>query len=939
MQNSFYTEILSLVLWSSVNMNVMGECRDYQGRIFTEGQHLLPGPEPCKLCVCKNGHIEGCKDVLCAPPQDCKSGFKQGDNCCEFICMDGAASGITATLSLTLLFFLINRLRNRKSRHRGDSRQQSEDQRSIGSIGYLSGNYMGGTGDMGFTYDGNPNHYQLWKPPGNYFPRGEAPPPYEEAIALAQAESMNTCTVSVATTHRTLPLNVCNSEPDISSTTTNLINININNAGNITAVAAGENHILSSSSFGRSPSNTLPRTTENGLIQLPADPSSSIYPCNQQMINLPREIPCTLQNCELNTTTITNQICNIPIMGRASGQCLVRSQMPKENQPSNQSIATVSNSIQNTQLLMSGANSNSNSMSRSMNNSTIATILPPPLFSSEPMNSNLDTEPLIVPVENHTGDIVELPKTSNSSTTSSKRYHRTIPRNLATTDALMATLKPNNNSTSATTTAGNSGLHSPNNKKAACQCPVQHVPMTYMGSNQINAAQQNTQNIFLSTLTTKLNNVAAKQATSAVGKSTSFPSTSGIQTISKPQEIVPNLYQGPNYDPTNSIRRLKPNLLKLEAAHPNALGITSSNTPRRKIDPALLQQQQQQSHDITPKPILKSSSRSSLTESRSQENLLSASYPMIDAVAKTVTEPNPVLPPKLYKSSSQKQNHHRDNGSYYSNSKIHAITRPSETAQFSILNDHHSAESSLRMRHTSNKTLPRTESTYSDVDKVISSRQPSQHVTSGNNTLPKNKHHNARSSSSITEVVNKVPSIITLPHPKTSNNGNQSSKPPSGKQNHQRSRSGTRTPTTPPHTNNSSSHVIHRHQGSSSDNNKPLPVLTTSTNCTNPKQHFLPNDTSLDDDYLSECENCKTAHGSKYYLDEEVEGETMETMTLQRKMPETNECDEQQGYYRVSATLPSNTNKQKPVVKSREPWFATIPASSSSEGEEDETAE
>lgn len=31
--------------------------------------------------------------------------------------------------------------------------------------------------------------YSLWKPPGsNYFPRGEAPPPYEEAIAAARAE-------------------------------------------------------------------------------------------------------------------------------------------------------------------------------------------------------------------------------------------------------------------------------------------------------------------------------------------------------------------------------------------------------------------------------------------------------------------------------------------------------------------------------------------------------------------------------------------------------------------------------------------------------------------------------------------------------------------------------------------------------------------------------
>jgi len=45
------------------------------------------------------------------------------------------ASGITATLSLSLLFFLVNRLRQRKMRAR-ENRQNAEDQRSIvGSIG------------------------------------------------------------------------------------------------------------------------------------------------------------------------------------------------------------------------------------------------------------------------------------------------------------------------------------------------------------------------------------------------------------------------------------------------------------------------------------------------------------------------------------------------------------------------------------------------------------------------------------------------------------------------------------------------------------------------------------------------------------------------------------------------------------------------------------
>lgn len=105
--------------------------------------------------------------------------------------------------------------------------------------------------NMEYPFENHPGHYHLWKPPSGYFPRGEAPPPYEEAVALAQAESLNSqCTVSVATTtHRTLPMNICTTDnscdgSNITTNTTNLINININNSGNITSVAAGENHQL-----------------------------------------------------------------------------------------------------------------------------------------------------------------------------------------------------------------------------------------------------------------------------------------------------------------------------------------------------------------------------------------------------------------------------------------------------------------------------------------------------------------------------------------------------------------------------------------------------------------------------------------------------------------------------------------------------------------------
>lgn len=179
------------------------------------------------------------------------------------------ASGVVATFSLTLLFFLINRLRHRKVQgreahlhhmhHHRPPNMISDDQRSIGSIGYIAGNYNGEIYDQS-------NPYQLWKPPNGCFPRGEAPPPYEEVIGLSQATADHH-TLGASTTvslghhqhqHRTLPLSVCAEAgaplqsttndfqgyvpQPLQSATTNLINININNAGTITSVAAGETH-------------------------------------------------------------------------------------------------------------------------------------------------------------------------------------------------------------------------------------------------------------------------------------------------------------------------------------------------------------------------------------------------------------------------------------------------------------------------------------------------------------------------------------------------------------------------------------------------------------------------------------------------------------------------------------------------------------------------
>jgi hypothetical protein len=78
-----------------------------------------------------------------------------------------------------------------------------------GSIGYLPGSmgYLSNREHMEFAYDSDPrSNFVLWKPSSHYFPRGEAPPPYEEAVAAAQAEAMAAAvSMAAATQHQPPP--------------------------------------------------------------------------------------------------------------------------------------------------------------------------------------------------------------------------------------------------------------------------------------------------------------------------------------------------------------------------------------------------------------------------------------------------------------------------------------------------------------------------------------------------------------------------------------------------------------------------------------------------------------------------------------------------------------------------------------------------------------
>lgn len=125
----------------------------------------------------------------------------------------------------------------------------------------------------------------------------------------------------------------------------------------------------------------------------------------------------------------------------------------------------------------------------SSNDHKLPTILPPPLFDENTRSCN----------NAGGGDQLRTP--------SSRRQHRTIPRHFtATSEPISMGTLHKSNRTSNETPKKSSSASINKNKKLICQCPVQHVPMTYMGSKQVDTSRDQQNEVFLSTLSTKLNN-------------------------------------------------------------------------------------------------------------------------------------------------------------------------------------------------------------------------------------------------------------------------------------------------------------------------------------------------------------------------------------------------------------------------------------------------
>lgn len=526
-------------------------------------------------------------------------------------------------------------------------------------------------------------------------------------------------------------------------------------------------------------------------------------------------------------------------------------------------------------------------------NQSNQTILPPPLFD-----------------ESATISTATLPLLPNDSVRQMKRrHHRTIPRHFTLTDPKA---KYADDSTKLSASCSMSSGSATLNKKSICQCPVPHIPMTYMGSAHLNLSRnQQSSEILMSTLSRKWSHHKSN-----VSKSASFTSNISSTATGYNRNSASGLLSATN---------------PLPSAQSRAAASGSSNTNTNQTKPAkittiskqignnelngLMQPQAKPTanevndaksmQELLPISIVQSKAGDGASEGSSATKSI-----IVERMDPTVNLINPALPPKTTK--SQAISRPASIASAMSKSYTAGSTMSTNAMQMPVPAAFKSSQRSSRDRSKS----PLTDKTYSLVTPLASGpEQKSAHIkttypTTSNltiagqhMTLPKpvtrKPAPNPKPSSSI--VNNNTNAPVLISSISTNKHHGNKSKPITFASNANESNTNTASGGTID--NRAYMQLAHK-----LDNDKALPVCTTVKNCSNPKEHFLPNDASLDDDYLSECENCKSAHGSRYYLDKEHEEQPHETMTLQRKMDERE--NDEQTYYRTSSTLPTNT-KQK----------------------------
>lgn len=527
-------------------------------------------------------------------------------------------------------------------------------------------------------------------------------------------------------------------------------------------------------------------------------------------------------------------------------------------------------------------------------------ILPPPSFD-----------------ESTTISTVTLPLLPNDSVRQmkSRRHHRTIPRHFTMSDSVNNasasnplipkakvyddSIKPSAN---CSVVSGTATL----NKKSVCQCPVQHVPMTYMGPAHLNLSRNQQPNeVLLSTLTKKW-----PHHRSNVAKSASF--TSNPTTPSSSTAI--------NYNRNSAsglLSATSPMTQTSNATHANSsTGHSSATKTSSKITTIskqignhelsnMIQSQQQMNeknyaksmHELLPINI------SQTGNSNLQKNASNVS--MVDKMH-TKIQLNPVLPPKMSKSN---QIFHRETENI---PKLMAAGNNSSvfiaSATQTPLNRYHHRSHSSRDRSKS----PLVDKTYSMASPIIvGNDRVSNHIkttfpTTSNLTIASNFNSTKALPIAQTQqstVIVKSPigipnSMInqrsamcstkihsSSPKPKMTTKVTEMKKLSEGRR--------------------MSGSLLNDKQNRN-EIEKSLPVYTTSENCSNTREHNLLKDGSTEDEYLSVCENCNFVNPSNGDQEMEPQG----TMTLHRNMSEKEADDPSNSYYRTSTTLPTNT-KQK----------------------------
>jgi len=202
----------------SIHKESSGSCTDNRGQSIPEGMLFEPGPDECQVCTCLRQLPVLCRTVLCAPPQGCRS-LRVGDACCEWVCdqwedtghgsvsdlgLRLVASAVTAILSLSLLFFLIYRLRQRKLRGR-QNHLEAESYRQDDSIEDIPGQSF----NLGSL-----------KPHDRAMMRRPFPPSYNEAMygqhAPLPSEQPSSNTVDLSSDQDAPPYSSIHQDPVIS---------------------------------------------------------------------------------------------------------------------------------------------------------------------------------------------------------------------------------------------------------------------------------------------------------------------------------------------------------------------------------------------------------------------------------------------------------------------------------------------------------------------------------------------------------------------------------------------------------------------------------------------------------------------------------------------------------------------------------------------------